>query len=502
MKSHGQEADICLLLESTYPFIRGGVSSWVHQLISGLPEFSFALFFIGSTRNEYGEISYDLPDNVTVLQQLFIMEPPANITPRRRQGNRHTFNEIQRIHDQYHQENDFDPKALASLLTDQDKPDIKDFLFSERAWDMIRQSFTQYCDHPSFLDYFWLVRNLHQPVFTLAKAVSTVPEARIYHSISTGYAGLLGALLQQKKKKPFLLTEHGIYTKERKIDLAKAAWIAEKANPFKTGMDEHVGYLRNLSIHFFEILGKVAYQTADPIISLSNASRRKQIQEGAPTEKTRVISNGINLTRFYPIRKKRENHPLPVLGFIGRVVPIKDVKTFIRALRILCNSMPEAEGWIIGPEDEDPGYAAECKTLAANLDLEGHIKFLGFQRIDSLLHKLGLLVMTSISEGQPLVILEAFATGLPVIATDVGFCSGMVLGETEEDRLLGAGGRITPIADPSATAHAAGELLCNPSAWREARRAAEQRVDRLYDEALLFDQYRSLYSHAVSSTLS
>ena len=43
----GEVADVCLLLEGTYPFVRGGVSSWVHQIISSLPEFKFSILFLG-----------------------------------------------------------------------------------------------------------------------------------------------------------------------------------------------------------------------------------------------------------------------------------------------------------------------------------------------------------------------------------------------------------------------------------------------------------------------
>jgi glycosyltransferase involved in cell wall biosynthesis len=56
-----------------------------------------------------------------------------------------------------------------------------------------------------------------------------------------------------------------------------------------------------------------------------------------------------------------------VLCLIGRVVPIKDIKTFIRAMRRVVNQMPEAEGWIAGPEDEDPAYAEECQNLVRSL---------------------------------------------------------------------------------------------------------------------------------------
>jgi Domain of unknown function (DUF3492). len=59
--SRHQQADICLLLEGTYPYIRGGVSTWVHQLIQGLPQYRFALVFIGATRENYPDMHYQFP---------------------------------------------------------------------------------------------------------------------------------------------------------------------------------------------------------------------------------------------------------------------------------------------------------------------------------------------------------------------------------------------------------------------------------------------------------
>ena len=127
-----------------------------------------------------------------------------------------------------------------------------------------------------------------------------------------------------------------------------------------------------------------------------------------------------------------------MVGTLGRVVPIKDVATFIRAMRSVCDQMHEAEGWIVGPSTEDEDYRRECEELVRNLGLEGRVRLLGLRSPESILPQLGVLVLTSISEALPLVILEAFASGLPVVATDVGACRELVEGRTPEDR-TGAG---------------------------------------------------------------
>src|SRR4029077_17871917 len=128
--------------------------------------------------------------------------------------------------------------------------------------------------------------------------------------------------------------------------------------------------------------------------------RARQIEDGAVSERTRVIPNGIDVSRFAALRAARPAAASPpaVLGLVGRVVPIKDIKTFIRAMRTVVAEIPEAQGWIVGPDDEDPRYAEECRALARSLGWEGAVRSLGFRPAEEVLPKLGLAVLTSISE--------------------------------------------------------------------------------------------------------
>src|SRR6187397_3420971 len=67
-------ADVCLLVEGTYPFVAGGVSSWVHDVIQGHPELSFAVLYVGSYPGAQGEPRYQLPSNVVALHRVFCQE--------------------------------------------------------------------------------------------------------------------------------------------------------------------------------------------------------------------------------------------------------------------------------------------------------------------------------------------------------------------------------------------------------------------------------------------
>lgn len=497
-------ADIALLLEGTYPYVRGGVSSWVHQIITGLPEIKFAVIFIGGERKMYGPAQYQFPPNVTHVETHYLLRQDKLLKPSARKGDRKAFSEMDELHAYMRQSSTMSVEKMTkafSRLGSAGGISHEDFLYSEASWEYITRQYRERCTEPSFVAYFWAIRAMHAPLFVLADIAAGLPPVRAVHAISTGYAGLLGAMIRLRRNIPFVLTEHGIYTKERKIDLAQATWIQDHNDDVCNTLHDEMGYIRGLWIRFYEQIGRMAYAQASPIVSLYEGNRLRQIADGAAAEKTLVITNGIDLQRYRVAFEKRGEKIPPVLGLIGRVVPIKDIKTFIRTLRVLVNERPDAEGWIAGPEDEDPSYVNECKELVSSLGLQDHVKFMGFQNVLEILPQLGLMVLTSISEALPLVVLEAFASGVPCIATDVGSCRELIEGNSEEDRALGAAGSVVFIADPEGTAKAALELLNDTARWRAAQQAGLERVKRYYGDKLMFSSYRNLYVKALDSVM-
>ena len=496
------QADITLLLEGTYPFIRGGVSAWVHQLIHAFPEYTFALIFIGGHPDHYGEIRYELPKHVVHLETHFVhlqtLRPPV----RGMRGDPAFFALIKEFHEAIRSRSVLEgPEALLGSLMNlllKDPQGLQaQFLFSEEAWEYLGEIFRTHCTDPSFIDYFWTVREVHAPIWLLGQVAAQAIPSRVYHTVSTGYAGFLGALLHHKTGKPLILSEHGIYTKERKIDLFQMNWLPDNRLEFEKG-NQQVGYFQNLWIRFFETLGRVCYQAADPIVSLYEVNRQRQIVDGADPKRTQVIPNGIPVQRFHPLRDRRPLDPPPVLGLIGRVVPIKDIKTFIRAMRTVANRIPEAEGWIVGPQNEDAEYVEECQNLVESLGLGATIKFLGFQKMEDMLPQIGILVLSSISEALPLVVLEGFAAGIPVITTDVGACRQLVLGEGLNGDSCGAAGAVVAMADANGLAHAALDMLLNKKNWFSAQAAGMKRVEMYYTDTEMLERYRFIYTQALN----
>lgn len=375
--------------------------------------------------------------------------------------------------------------------------DYAQFLYAKYSWQYISELYRERCTDPSFVDYFWTVRNMHTPVWQLAAIASKLIPSGVYHTVSTGYAGFLGALLHHASNRPLILSEHGIYTKERRIDIFHSDWIQDKRNTLQKDQTE-VSYYRELWIRFFETLGRFCYDAADTTVSLFEGARLRGIADGAPEERTKVIPNGIDLVRFSALRGERPAQVPPIVALLGRVVPIKDVKTFIRGIRTMVAHMPDIEGWIVGPTDEAPNYAAECRDLAESLAISDRIKFKGFMDPRDLFPQIGLLALTSISEGLPLVALEGFAAGLPMVATDVGSCRQLVEGVGDEDQALGHAGAVVPINSPQAMADACLRLLQDRDAWTTAQAAAIARVERYYTHERMFADYRELYQKGLT----
>ena len=175
------------------------------------------------------------------------------------------------------------------------------------------------------------------------------------------------------------------------------------------------------------------------------------------------------------------------------MVPIKDVKTFIRAGAMVREEVFDVAVKVIGPYDEDEDYYEDCADIVAQMDLGDTITFTGRMKLDDVLGEIDILVLTSISEGMPLVILEGGAAGIPTVATNVGACRELIMGRSDEAPALGPGGVITPLSNPRATAQACVRLLTEPDWYRRCSEIIRARVERYYDKIDQDRLYRALY---------
>jgi glycosyltransferase involved in cell wall biosynthesis len=486
------EIDILLLGEGTYPYIQGGVSSWIHQLINGMPDLKFGIIFLGSLESEYGEARYELPDNLVHLETHYMFNNEDSSFAKRP---KHTddYESIEELYQWFRSKEGEMPDTMKDINFYTNKITHDHFLHSKQSWDFITKKYMENCPDLPFIDYFWTVKNIHRPVWTLADIVKSMPKCKVLHTPSTGYAGFLASLASYNTDTPMILTEHGIYTRERKIDMLTADWVSFQ-KPALLKQIEEFNYIKKMWVTFFEQIGLFTYKRADHILSLFAGARDIQVRFGADRAKTRVIPNGVDVDGLEKAYLAREEGVPKVITLIGRVVSIKDIKTFIRAIRITANEIEDIEAWVVGPLDEDVDYADECRYMVETLKLEKNFFFKGFQNIKDILPKTGLLTLTSVSEGMPLTILEGYAAGVPCIATDVGSCKDLVYGSlSDEDIALGKAGEITTIANPSALAESYIKFLTDEVLWKQAQKSALDRVRKYYRQDMFLQTYRDIY---------
>ncbi|HET6282320.1 MAG TPA: GT4 family glycosyltransferase PelF [Polyangia bacterium] len=512
--------DICLLVEGTYPFVAGGVSSWVHDMLLGQPHLRFAILNIGSHPAAYGEPRYQLPDNVTGLHKLFCQEAALALDAAARAEMTAQIRLIRQQADarpkpsrtlaafrRMHLENEVDAELLADLSSGD--LSIAEFLHGRASFELLTEIAEKVAPDAPFLDLFWHFRAIHVPLLRILS--KPVVEASCYHAVSTGYAGLLAAVWSHRSGRPLAVTEHGIYARERDLELSRVDWIRDHhqggAGAAAWTWAPRTSPLRGLWSRFFRTLSRVAYRQATRIVTLSDINRRKQVADGAPEVKIEIVPNGVDLKAEQIDADARQNddtrdiiplqtRPLRV-GFVGRVVPIKDVITFIKACDIALPII-DLDVRIIGPAEEDPEYAKRCRTLVDLLRRTEQIKFLGSQPPAQIYPDLDLVVLTSFSEGQPLVILEAYAEGLPVIASDVGACREMIEGRLAEDRAFGPSGIVTRVAAPKETAAAMVLMAKDSRMRRRMGMAGRKRVTTFYQRREMLAKYRALYDAMVS----
>lgn len=488
--------DVCLILEGTYPYVSGGVSSWVHQLIKAMSDLRFSILHIAATPNLRRDYKYDIPSNVVDIRDLYLQELDLSAKPMRSGLRKEAFASVARGHSGLFKR---DWESLRELQAPFRDPrgglTGRDVFKSQESWDILIEFYNRYGEGISFIDFFWTWRSIYVPVYKILSA--PIPKARLYHTVSTGYAGLAAAVAKISGDRPMLLTEHGIYTHERLLEISQSTWIrSPQLDPFR--IQRQLPYFKRLWFGLFQLLSGAAYHYSDRIITLYEGNRTRQIIDGADPGKISLIPNGVDLELYQGIQLKGRGQGRPVVAFVGRIVPIKDVKTFISACALISEAIPNAEFLAVGPVDEEPEYAAECREMVLKLGLEGRLRFTGPLSTREIYDQADVVVLTSLSEAQPLVILEAAAVGIPIVATDVGACRELLEGRSPEDRALGANGIVTQVSNPEETSAAVTRLLSDRDLWRRFSESGRRRVMRFYDQNDLLGQYLNLYEQNMS----
>ncbi|MDD3429275.1 MAG: GT4 family glycosyltransferase PelF [Oscillospiraceae bacterium] len=463
-----------MIYEGSYPYVHGGVSSWGHQYIQGMPEHEFVLWLIGANAKDKDKFKYELPKNVVEVHQLFLDDALAL---------RGSAREAQMFTQQEQAE-------ISKLITGQ--PLNWDILFScfyekqmNPASFLVGESFLktfeascrEHYPHASYAEFFHTVRSMLLPELYLL--TQPVPKADIYHATCTGYSGLLGSLGSFVNKKPFIVTEHGIYTREREEEILRAKWV--------------VPYFRHNWIDLFYQFSSCAYSHAAAVTTLYEQARQKQIELGSAPEKTSVIANGIHYERFCGLEDKQPDGYIDI-GAVVRIAKIKDIKTMIYAFTELKARVKNARLHIMGDVD-DKDYYKECLLLVKQLGTQDII-FTGMVNVIEYMEKLDFTILTSISEAQPLAVIESFAAKRPCVTTDVGSCRELLFGCCAGDD-LGQAGYCAPPMNKEELALAMERMCKDAKRRREMGAVGRKRAQTYFTHQHSMQQYKQLYREVV-----
>ncbi|MEU8778925.1 GT4 family glycosyltransferase PelF [Streptomyces sp. NPDC048606] len=460
---------VTLLTEGTYPHSHGGVSVWCDQLVQGMPDIDFEVIAVTGTGRE--PVVWDLPGHVLGVRAVPMWgTPPEGRAPR---GRAH-----RRLSDAYEHfvtslldpcaEAGFAP-ALYTMAHAAADGALGPFLRGDRAIAVLsavwnRPGLAVREARPTLHDALTATSLLEHALRPLA---APPPEHGVAHAVSGGVAVLPGLAALERHDVPLLLTEHGVYLRER--------YLGYRTAPYRWPVKAVV-------LGFFRLLAEESYRRAALITPGNRYNRLWEEQGGADPQSIRTVYNGVDPAAFPPAGPEPD---VPTLSWAGRVDPIKDLETLIRAFALVRERVPEARLRLFGGTPRGgEAYRERCEALARDLGHADSVTFEG--RVDDIkdAYAAGNVVMlSSISEGFPFTLIEAMSCGRATVSTDVG-------GVREA---VGEAGLVVPPRDPAAMAGAALELLGDARRRASMGEAARLRVIEQFTLRQTIDTFRSIY---------
>ncbi|MEZ4656213.1 MAG: GT4 family glycosyltransferase PelF [Caldilineaceae bacterium] len=467
-----------MLAEGTYPYHWGGVSTWCHLLIRDLPYIDFELVSLCAAPGMTTQ--FELPGNVVAFHPLPLWgmriagEPPQLVYMRElRQRKQSTTDDIVAAHfaplfKQFLRElyfNQRGPHEMANTIHAMHRfflaYDFDAAMRSPITWQtltaVVQESFPIVAAqlgypnaHFQLADMITAMQWLYHWFFALGAPIA---KADVTHAAMAGICTLMAVAAKKEHGAAYMLTEHGIYLRER--------YLAEAASTQSF-------FLKVLALSFARRMTEVSYALADQISPCCNYNHRWELRNGAQPEQIRTIYYGVDANTFAPEAKPFGDPPVVV--WVGRIDPLKDLLTLIRAAGVVHESRPDIQFRLFGSAPAgNEGYYEECLALRKELGLEATVIFAGYRsNASSAFNEGDVVVLSSISEAFPFVILEAMLCAKPVVATGVGGIP---------EQLVGCGFALEP-RNPTAMAEAILKIMGDPELATILGQAARVRAER------------------------
>jgi glycosyltransferase involved in cell wall biosynthesis len=472
---------VALITEGTYPYVHGGVSVWCDRLIRELPDIDFALYAIAPIAGR--DQLWTLPTNVVSIEATDLNRSERRFDrygPKARQEFLEAFDRllIAILEAPTPDERSF-LEALHALFIAGKKIPIVAGVRSPEAFELTHLRWNErsvgdrldQMGRPSLSDVLEVTSSLSR----FLTALEMVPDGDVVHSTAAGLGALSAFAGRWEHGTPCLLTEHGIYLRERYLE-AQNSDVAERVSAFQ--------------LLFFRRLNDASLQTFDLITPVSDYNRRWELELGADRGSIQTIHNGVDPSSFPEIVGEPS---VPTVSWLGRVDPLKDVVNLIEAFAEAREVVPDAKLRLFGPVPEgNEGYYALCLTTIEDLALREDVTFEGPTSRPADAFRAGHVVaLSSISEGFPFTVLEAMMSGRATVSTDVGGVAEAV----------GKAGLLVPPRDSSAMGAALARVLTDDELRRRLGSAARERVRSEFTLGKMADQYRDVYGGLAAASV-
>ena len=489
MSRRDRRLSVLLATEGTYPYHKGGVSTWCHALTRKVSDVDFTVLAVAM--DPFMAPVYDLAPNVRKLitVPLWGTEDPAeygwydsgadflrcrwqttsDIVASRfvpayerllaeatgeRPSSRTVASAIVDLHDYFRV---FDYQRT-----------ITDRLVWEAFLHVVSEAWTR--DYPEapppalgeLVDSWRLAGRL------LTVLATPIPRTDVTHSAAAAFCALPCVIAKLQRGTPYLLTEHGVYLREQYLNLGRS--------------------IRSFFVRWFliRLIGAVtdlSYAYADQLSPVCKYNTRWEQWRGVESQRIRVIYNGVDPARFSPAAEGAPRHGRPLVVSVGLIFPLKGQLDLIEAAALVRRTVPNLEVRLYGSVS-DRAYMAECETRIRRLGLETTVIIAGSTKEPWDVYRLAdVVAMSSISEAFPYTVIESMLCSAAIVATDVG-------GVREA---LGPAGVLVNARDPEGMAGALCKLLASPGDRQRLGIAARERALEYFTEDRFVEEYRSAY---------
>ncbi|WP_336660870.1 GT4 family glycosyltransferase PelF [Leucobacter sp. USHLN153] len=481
MKQHRKFGPrVGLIGEGTYPVSMGGVSTWYDQLVRALPDHEFEVVtLVGDDRGS----QWDRPENVTgvTLVPMWDQIPRARLRGRRAENRRvaAALNALWAA--TLPDGRSADPigdaaRALRQLADVNDRHALASTLDRVTGLDAIARAWAGHREANPELEPLSMY-HAGQIDFLAIRMLSALdvqwPDVDVVHATTNGASALIGLARHWRDGTPLILTEHGVYLRERYLGLGEAHLELPVAMAL---------------LALTRVICQVVYREADVHAPVSEFNARWAEHLGADRERIRVVHNGVDDSKYAPIDTEPE---VPTVSFVGRVDPLKDLGTLISAFARVTEHVPDARLRIFGPiPEENHGYLADLQAQLESLDLEESVTFEGKVPSARIAAEAGHVVaLSSISEGLPYTVIESMMCGRATVSTDVGGVNEIVGRD-------GVAGALVSPRDPHAMAQELITLLVDGDARRNMASRGRARAAKVFALDRFANAYRSVYHEA------